>query len=150
RRRPLHYVLGIDDISASQRYERLREVTFAVTRRLGEAVVADAAFGRILQGLCQDLGWDVGQLWIRDRDEEVLRLRDSWHASSPEVAEAATASLEPGTFHEIDLPRRVLADRAPVGLVDVAKDANLADWAAAVGPGQHGGSGVADVNGAAA
>ncbi len=35
RRRPLHYVLGIDDISASQRNERLRAVTFAVTRRLG-------------------------------------------------------------------------------------------------------------------
>ncbi|TMF21750.1 MAG: EAL domain-containing protein [Chloroflexi bacterium] len=150
RRRPLHYVLGIDDISASHRNERLREVTFAVTRRLGEAVAADAPYRRILQDLCRDLGWDVGQLWIRDRDEEVLRLRDSWHASSPEVAEAAKVSLEAGTFHELDLPGRVLADRAPLWIVDIAKDPNLAASARAVGPGLHGAFGVPILNGAAA
>jgi len=149
RRRPLHYVLGIDDISASHRNERLREVTFAVTRRLGEAVAADAPYRRILQDLCRDLGWDVGQLWIRDRDEEVLRLRDSWHASSPEVAEAAKVSLEAGTFHELDLPGRVLADRAPLWIVDIAKDPNLAASARAVGPGLHGAFGVPILNGAA-
>ena len=150
RRRPLHYVLGIDDISASQRNERLRAVTFAVTRRLGQAVAADTAYRRILQGLCEDLGWDVGQLWIRDRDEEVLRLRASWQASSPEVAEAARVNVEAGTFRAIDLPGRVFANRAPLWIVDIAMDPNLAASAEAVGPGLHGAFGVPILNGAEA
>ena len=112
-RQPLHYVLGIDDISASQRNERLRAVTFAVTRRLGEDVDEDGAYRSILQGLCEDLGWDVGQLWICDGDEE-LHLRDSWYASSPESAEAARVNLEAGTLRGFDLPGRVLADSAPL------------------------------------
>jgi diguanylate cyclase (GGDEF)-like protein/PAS domain S-box-containing protein len=150
RRRPLHYVLGIDDISASQRNERLRAVTFAVTRRLGQAVAGDTAYRRILQGLCEDLGWDVGQLWIRDRVEEVLRLRASWHASSPEVADAARVSLEAGAFHGIDLPGRVFANCAPLWIVDIVKDPNLAALAEAVGPGLHGAFGVPILNGAEA
>jgi diguanylate cyclase (GGDEF)-like protein/PAS domain S-box-containing protein len=149
RRRPLHFVLGIDDISASQRNERLRAVTFAVTRTLGETVDAAGAYRRILEGLCEDLGWDVGQLWIPDRDEGVLRLRDSWNASSPEAAEAATVNLEPGTFHGIDLPGRVFANRAPLWIVDIAKDPNLAASAGGVGPGLHGAFGVPILNGAA-
>ena len=146
RRRPLHYVLGIDDISASQRNERLRAVTFAVTRRLGEDVDEDGAYRSILQGLCEDLGWDVGQLWICDGDEE-LHLRDSWYASSPESAEAARVNLEAETLRGIDLAGRVLADRAPVWIVDIAKDPSLA---AVVGAGLHGAFGFPILNAAKA
>ena len=90
--------------------------------------------GRIILD-CEDLGWDVGQLWICDGDKEVLRLRDSWYASSPESAEAARVNLEPGTLRGIDLPGRVLADRAPLWIVDIAKDPNLAQSAAVIGAG---------------
>jgi diguanylate cyclase (GGDEF)-like protein/PAS domain S-box-containing protein len=150
RRRPLHYVLGIDDISASQRNERLRAVTFALTRRLGEAAAADAPYRRILQGLCEDLGWDVGQLWILDRNQEMLRLRDSWHASSPEVADAAMVNLEAGARDGIDFASRVFANRAPMWVVDIAKDPHLEPSAGVVWPGLHGAFGVPILNGAEA
>ena len=145
-RQPLHYVLGIDDISASQRNERLRAVTFAVTRRLGEDVDEGGAYRSILQGLCEDLGWDVGQLWICDGDEE-LHLRDSWYASSPESAEAARVNLEAGTLRGFDLPGRVLADSAPLWIVDIAKDPSLA---AVVGASLHGAFGFPILNAAKA
>jgi len=150
RRRPLHYVLGMDDISVSHRNERLRAVTFAVTRRLGEAVDEGVAYRRILQGLCEDLGWDVGQLWLRDGDEAVLRLRDSWYVSSPESVEAARVNLEAEPLRGIDLPGRVLADRAPLWIVDIAKDLNLAQSAAIVGSGLHGAFGFPILNAAGA
>ena len=146
RGRPLHYVLGIDDISASLRNERLRAVTFAVARRLGEAGAEDGAYRRVLEGLCADLGWDVGQLWIREREKEVLRLRDSWYASSLHFAEAGKVELEASAFRRIDFPSQVLADGAPMWIVDIAKDPNLAPSAAAVATGLHGAFGFPILN----
>jgi len=137
RSQPIHYILGIDDVSASQKIERLRAASFAVTRRLGEAVAGDGAYGRILEGLCKDLGWDIGQLWIRDRDDEVFRLRDSWHDASLELAEATRVDLETSPFPGIGLPGQVWADRAPLWIVDIANDPNLAPPAAAVAAGLH-------------
>src|ERR1700724_1536785 len=78
--RPLYYVLGIDDITA-QKSERLRAIPVAVTRMLVEAPTLEAASRGILRRLCEELGWQVGQLWMRDCDN-VLRLRDFWHGPS--------------------------------------------------------------------
>ena len=146
--RPVHYILGIDDISASQKNERLRAVTLNVTRRLAEAADEGAAYREILQGLCEDLGWDVGQLWIRDGDGEALRLRDSWHASSPEVANSEKADVEARAFAGVDLPGRVLACGAPLWVVDIGTDSDQAPSAAAVAVGLHGAFGFPILNAA--
>jgi diguanylate cyclase (GGDEF)-like protein/PAS domain S-box-containing protein len=148
--RPLHYVLGFDEISASQREERLRAVSSAVARRLGEAIDQDAVHRSVLQGLCGDLGWDIGQLWVLDPDTRVLRLRDSWHASSTEVAGATALAREAGPIRGVDVPARVLADCAPLWIVDIAKDSNLAPSAASVAPGLHGAFGFPILNAAEA
>jgi PAS domain S-box-containing protein len=74
--RPLYYVLGIDDITG-QKTDRLRAIPVAVTRMLVEAPSLEAASRGILQRLCEELGWEVGQLWMRDSDDDVLRLRTS-------------------------------------------------------------------------
>jgi PAS domain S-box-containing protein len=83
--RPLHYVLGMDDTTPRQKSERLQAIPFAVTRMLAEAPALEAVSRRILERLCEDLDWQVGQLWIRDREDDVLRLRDFWQVSSLEV-----------------------------------------------------------------
>jgi diguanylate cyclase (GGDEF)-like protein/PAS domain S-box-containing protein len=147
RGRPLQYVLGIDDVSARQKIERLRALPFAVTRRLAEATALDDASRRILQSLCEDLGWEVGELWIRDRHADVLHLRDRWPASSPEVADAPGITLGTVPYLGIDLPGQVSARRGPVWIVDLAKDPNVALSAAAANRGLHGAFGFPILNG---
>ncbi len=144
--RPLHYVLGIDDVTPRQKIERLRAIPFAVTRILAEATALEDASRRILQGLCEDLGWQVGQLWIRDRAEDVLRLRDFWHAPSLGVG---ANGINPKTtlFPGIDLPGRVRAGREPVWIVDIASDPNFAPLTAAADAGLHGAFGFPILNG---
>src|SRR6202022_3806296 len=106
--RPLYYVLGIDDITP-QKAERLRAIPVAVTRMLVEAPTLEAGWRGILQRLCEELGWAVGQLWIRDCDD-VLRLRDSWQAPSAEAGPNLISSVTTH-FPGIDVPGQVAARR---------------------------------------
>ncbi|HEV3461163.1 MAG TPA: PAS domain S-box protein, partial [Candidatus Dormibacteraeota bacterium] len=120
--RPLYYVLGIDDITA-QKTERLRTIPVAVTRMLVEAPTLEAASRGILRRLCEDLGWQVGQLWIRDCDN-VLRLRDFWHAPSAEGGPQQTNSVTTH-FPGIDVPGQVVARGEVVWIADIASDPNF-------------------------
>jgi diguanylate cyclase (GGDEF)-like protein/PAS domain S-box-containing protein len=131
--RPRYYVLGIDDVSARHRIESLRGVPFAVTRRLAEATAVEGASHGILQGLCEDLDWDVAQLWIRDGHEDVLRLQDLWPSSTPPL---------PG----IDLPGQVSAGREPVWVTDMTKDPNFTGSTDVSKAGLHGAFGFPILN----
>jgi len=141
--RPLYYVLGIDDITA-RKAERLLAIPVAVTRMLVEAPTLEAASRGILRRLCEELGWVLGQLWVRDCDD-VLRLRDSWQAPSPESGPNLMSSL---TTHlpGIDVPGQVAARGEPVWIVDIAGDPNASPPTAA-GVGLHGAFGFPIVNG---
>ena len=143
--RPLYYVLGIDDIITRQKVERLRAIPVAVTRMLADATALEDAPRGILQRLCEDLGWEVGQLWIRDGEEDVLRVRDFWRAHAPEGGAAPEINAESSLFPEIDLPGRIWARREPVWLVDLAEDPDFARSAAA--PSLHGAFGFPILSG---
>jgi diguanylate cyclase (GGDEF)-like protein/PAS domain S-box-containing protein len=133
--RPLYYVLGIDDITA-QKSERLRAIPVAVTRMLVEAPTLEAASRGILRRLCEELGWQVGQLWIRDFDN-VLRLRDFWHAPSPEGAPRQTNSVTTH-FPGIDVPGQVAARGEALWMADIASDPNFGPPATAADAGLEG------------
>ena len=141
--RPLYYVLGIDDITA-QKAERLRAIPVAVTRMLVEAPTLEAGSRGILQRLCEELGWAVGQLWIRDCDDG-LRLRDAWQAPSAETGPNVISSVTT-LFPGIDVPTQVSARSEPVWIVDIASDPN-ADPPTAADGGLRGAFGFPILNG---
>ena len=141
--RPLYYVLGIDDITP-RKAERLRAIPVAVTRMLVEAPTLEAGSRGILQRLCEELGWAVGQLWIRDCDD-VLRLRDSWQAPSAEAGPNLISSVTTH-FPGIDVPGQVAARSEPVWIVDIGSDPNAGTPTAADG-GLRGAFGFPILNG---
>ena len=142
--RPRYYVLGIDDITR-QKTERLQAIPVAVTRMLVEAPSLEAASRGILQRLCEVLGGDIGQLWLRDSDDDVLRLRNFWQARpdmGPTVINAVTTH-----FPGIDLPGQVLARGEPVWIVDITSDPNFGVPATAADADLHGAFGFPLLNG---
>jgi diguanylate cyclase (GGDEF)-like protein/PAS domain S-box-containing protein len=141
--RPVHYVLGMDDITR-QKTERLRTMPEALTRMLVEAPTLEVASRILLQRLCEELGWQIGQLWIRDREDDVLRLQDFWHAGSLEAGTNVTNSVT--THPETDLPSQVVAAGKPVWIVDILSNSD-AGPAPAVADGLHGAFGFPILNG---
>ena len=143
--RPRYFVVGMDDIISRQKVERLRAIPITMTRLLADATASADAPRGILQKLCQDLGWDVGQLWISDGEEDVLRVRDFCSALAPEAANAQGINPESSLFAEIDLPGRIWRSREPVWVVDLTQDPDFVPTAAL--PALHGAFGFPILNG---
>ncbi|MEG4203703.1 diguanylate cyclase [Microcoleus sp. Pol7_A1] len=62
------------DITKQERIKNCQEAQYAVTHILSESSSLDSATPRILQGICQSFGWDLGELWTPAEGEKETRL----------------------------------------------------------------------------
>ena len=135
-----HFFTGIlRDLTARKRSERRLGVQHAATRILAEAATLGEATPGILEAIAETLGWQVGAIWTVDRQRQVLRCVEVWHAPSTVVPEFEAMSrritLAPGE----GLPGRVWATGEPAWVCDVAGDPNFPRVATARREGLHGG-----------
>src|SRR5439155_1217269 len=107
----------IRDITERAAREFHRTARQAVRRILAEASSLDAAIPAILRGLCGNLKWDLGALWLADEQTE-LRRAGLWHA--PRVAPSEPEVVNPAAEEIFRLPRsealgRNLSSLLPAG-----------------------------------
>jgi len=105
------------------------------TRRLtaehvaARALVESATFGdaapKILEAICEALGWEYGALWRIDRDADVLLCVDTWRSSSTEFPEFDAASRQITFSRGVGLPGRVWSTGQPTWIPDVVLDSNF-------------------------
>jgi PAS domain S-box-containing protein len=133
----VEYVGTVVDITERERAEQRLLVQYRVTRILGEAATLDEATPKILQAMCECLGWDSGSLWRIDAEGGVLRHAERWHA--PSVASPQfDAAIRMSTFRPgSGIPGRVWASRAPVFIPDIAQDPEARHRDAAAREGLH-------------
>ena len=92
--------------------ERRRAAAAAAGQVLARAPDLAAAAPAILRGICQNLGWQIGALWLLDEDERRLRCTAIWsdETKAPEFESATrSATFESG----IGLPGRVFSTGEP-------------------------------------
>lgn len=116
------------DITERMKAERRRHAQYAVTKVLAEAATLDEALPLLLEAICNSLDWSVGLMFAVDETTQQLELVEFWHTETDTVpafgtspAGAASGGGEPG----FGLPGRVLAEKKPVWISDVARDKNL-------------------------
>jgi PAS domain S-box-containing protein len=108
---------------------------YVSARALAEsATVAEAAV-RVLQALCEALGWDYGALWNVDPDGGVLNCVDTWHLPAVTVTQFEAASRRTAFTRGVGLPGRVWASGEPAWVPDVLADPNFPRAAAAMAEG---------------
>jgi PAS domain S-box-containing protein len=110
---------AVRDISARKLAERRMAAEYALTRVLAESADLGSAAPRLLQGICENLGWDVGLLWTVDSTAQVLRCVEIWHPPSVAVPEFERVSRERTFPRGIGLPGGIWANRRPVWVPDV-------------------------------
>jgi diguanylate cyclase (GGDEF)-like protein/PAS domain S-box-containing protein len=61
------------DITEQQRTKNRQKAQYALTRILSESNSLEGIIQKILQAICENLGWDVGELWMPVTNEKETR-----------------------------------------------------------------------------
>ncbi|MEH1831562.1 MAG: GAF domain-containing protein [Nostoc sp.] len=110
------------DITDGKRTQQHLTAQYAATLVLAESATTHEATRQILQGICESLGWDLGEIWMVDQQANVLRFLDMWHKASLEVQEFEALNRQTTFTPGIGLPGRVWASSEPVWIADVVKE----------------------------
>ncbi len=120
------------------RTEKHLAVQYKSTRALAEAGDLPQAFSRILEAICQSIGWPLGIGWIVDEKANVLRCVSLWVSSELKAKEFIDFTRK-STFESGEgLPGRVWAAGQPVWIEDVVPDPNFPRSKSALKAGLHG------------
>ena len=135
-----HFFTGVvRDVTERKRAERYLAAQHAATRVLAESATLPDAAPKILQTVCESLGWEIGALWIVDHQVDVLRCANFWHAPLTAVPEFASLSEEYIISRGMGLPGRVWESAEPAWITDVTKNDNSMRADVAAKEGLHGG-----------
>ena len=135
--RPLRQFGVLQDITERKQAEQRLVVEHAVAQILADAATTEEAAPKILQTICERLGWDLGTLWRIDDQAGVLRCALLWRKQSVEAAqfEAATRGSTFAVGH--GLPGQVWASRVAACIPDVTQDRTFLRASIAAREGLH-------------
>ncbi len=122
-------VIGIsgtlNDITERKRREQHLSAEHATARVLAESATLSEATPKILEAICESLGWDVGELWSVDASANVLHRVESWHQQWVDVSEFEAVSREITFAPGVGLPGRVWESAEPTWIANVIEDGNF-------------------------
>ena len=128
---PPLFTAYLRDISERVRTEQRRNVRLAVTHALSEAASVEEGASGVLRSVCENLGWDVGFLWLVREQGDSLVCRSSWHREDAIVSEFEKASCGRTFVKGEGLPGRVWQEGKPAWILDVSQETNFPRLASA-------------------
>ncbi|HEY2384636.1 MAG TPA: GAF domain-containing protein [Terriglobia bacterium] len=132
------YTGVIRDIASRKSTDQRLAAQYAVTRALAESSSLSEATPKLLQYICEAVGWELGELWVVNADSNTLHIEGSWHLPAYEVEEFEKAGRKTILFPGIDLVGRVLVSSQPAWIDNVVDDKNFPRAPIAERVGLHG------------
>jgi PAS domain S-box-containing protein len=129
------------DITVRKETESRLAAQYAVTLALSESNTISEGAAKVIQAVCESLGWEYGSLWTVDHELNVLSCSQVWQAPGTEAHGFETVSRQAVFAPGIGLPGRVWQDNTPVWIADVVGEQNFPRSVAAAEVGLHGGCG---------
>jgi PAS domain S-box-containing protein len=139
------------DITERHRTQKRLAAQYSITRILSESGTLKETPLKILQAICENLGWDVGELWTPGRyfgetaTEDtgnpvftVLRCVEMWVQPSVVIPEFISLTKQTTFAAGEGLPGHVWATCSPHWSSDVAEDSNFVRKESAFQAGLHG------------
>jgi PAS domain S-box-containing protein len=140
----LYYEGMVQDISRRKAAEEERDqanarlsVQYAVARTLAEVRHLGEASGKIVQAICESVGWDFGDLWRVDTATNSLYCVDIWHEANFQAQEFIEATQRTTIPPGVGLPGRVWSSRKAFWIPDLGVDAVFPRIALAAKGGLH-------------
>jgi len=133
-----NFVAIKEDITERRTAENRLKAQHIVTQVLAESDTITEASSKILQAICVALEWELGEIWIFDSQDRVLKCSEIWHIPSIEVSAFIKVTKQTTFPPGIGLPGRVLSSAQPVWIEDVVHDSNFPRAEIASKEGLHG------------
>jgi diguanylate cyclase (GGDEF)-like protein/PAS domain S-box-containing protein len=99
--RPLFTQGYLLDVTARKESEQRFAVERAVARAVAESSTLDEAAVRIVRVVCETFGWETGEVWLLDREHNVLRSPTGYGTRGATLAQRSWARQEPIWAEEI-------------------------------------------------
>ena len=118
----LIYLMILRDITEKKDVEQRLKLQYEVTKVLATSKTIEETTKRILQSLCEILGWHLGLFWKLDNKNNHLSCTDIWsrlpgkHISDKLLSQQQNLSLAEG------IPGAVCSTKKPVWIPDVLSD----------------------------
>jgi signal transduction histidine kinase len=126
------------EITNRKRAEHRTAVNLAVARILSESPALTDAAPRILQAVCQTLGWEVGGFWMPAPNGSVLRCLKIWESRVGKFPQFKAVSRKLKLAPGVGLPGRIWRNLKPAWVSDITKDTNFPRASVAAEEGLHG------------
>ncbi|MEH2128108.1 adenylate/guanylate cyclase domain-containing protein [Nostoc sp.] len=120
------------DITAWQRREQRTSAQYSITRILSESQSIKQGIPQILQSICQNLGWDLGELWTAsqyigtsvqgDSLNVILRCVEIWSSRLVSVREFKAITWQTTYTPSVGLPGQIWIRRLPLWIKDITVD----------------------------
>jgi PAS domain S-box-containing protein len=128
----------IVETTARKVAEARQQAQHAVTRVLSDAATLAEAAPRMLQAMCEALGWELGAIWQIDETGGLIRCLEVWCRPEVLASEFIRVTRESALPAGVGLPGRVWSTGAPAWIPDVVVDENFPRAPTAAIEGLHG------------
>ena len=126
------------EVEERKQAERRLAAHQAITRILAEAKTLQEATPKVLQTVCDQLGWSFGALWNVDDSSDRLHCVETWTHSTTALKEFEQQTKEMTFEKDIGLPGRVWESGNPAWIKEVTRDDNFPRSAMAIKEGLGG------------
>src|SRR5437773_2458772 len=130
--------MNTPEIGGSGQGERRLTAAYLTALELAQSATLGEAVRRVLQAICEALGWDYGALWNVDANRNALSCVETWHLPNAHSPEFEATSRGRTFVRGVGLPGRVWESGEPAWIPDVVADSNFPRAAIANTEGLHG------------
>ncbi|GAX59512.1 diguanylate cyclase/phosphodiesterase, partial [Candidatus Scalindua japonica] len=127
-----------EDITERKLVQSHLKTQLEVAKVLAESNTIREASTRIIEVVCIALGWDLGEVWIYDKQQYILRNTEIWHLPSLNFSEFKDITCRTTFSPQKGLPGLVWQTAKPLWIEDVARDSNFLRASVADKEGLHG------------
>ena len=107
------------EIAGRQEAEEELRLLLAVTRALAEAQDFHSASKMALRHICEQTGWDYGEIWVPSANEEALQFEVTWHRENEDLDRFRSFSESLSFAPGLGLPGQVWQDKQSKWLQDI-------------------------------
>lgn len=116
------FVAFARSLNQRKRIDQRLSTQYAIARTLAEATSLSEAAPLILQGICESLKWDLGNLWLVNPHTNCLEFVKSWSSASAKISEFETSSHQMTFAYGVGMNGQVWSTGQPIWIADVTKD----------------------------